>query len=107
MREERDAQVALLGALGRLWLAQVEIDGSSFYADEHRRRVLLPTYPFERKRYWIDPPAGAATTPLAPRSDVLPFDQWFHAPVWTQRMVASAAPAAAAHWVVFWVSAAG
>jgi len=46
----------LLKTVGRLWLAGVEIDWSSFYADQPRRRVPLPPYPFERKRYWIDPP---------------------------------------------------
>ena len=44
----------LLEAAGRLWLAGVKIDWSAFYADEQRRRVHLPTYPFERQRYWID-----------------------------------------------------
>lgn len=41
--------------LGRLWLGGVDIDWGSFYADEHRRRVSLPTYPFERQSYWIKP----------------------------------------------------
>ena len=27
---------------------------NALYGDEHRRRVSLPTYPFERKRYWSD-----------------------------------------------------
>lgn len=44
----------LLKTVGRLWIAGVEIDWSRFY--ESRRRVPLPSYPFERKRYWIDPP---------------------------------------------------
>ena len=30
------------------------VDWAAFYADERRRRVPLPTYPFERQRYWID-----------------------------------------------------
>ena len=43
-----------LEATARLWLAGVKIDWSGFYADEQRRRLHLPTYPFERQRYWID-----------------------------------------------------
>lgn len=50
----------LLKTVGRLWLAGVEIDWSSFYAGQQRRRVPLPAYPFERRRYWIDPPSGFA-----------------------------------------------
>src|SRR5687768_15320731 len=44
--------------VGRLWLAGVEIDWRSFYAGQQRRRVPLPSYPFERRRYWIDPPSA-------------------------------------------------
>ncbi|HEX5760628.1 MAG TPA: non-ribosomal peptide synthase/polyketide synthase [Thermoanaerobaculia bacterium] len=51
-----------LSALGRLWAAGVPVDHAAFFAHERRRRVPLPTYPFERKRYWIDvQPAGSAT----------------------------------------------
>jgi amino acid adenylation domain-containing protein len=49
---------ALLRALGRLWLEGVKVDWKAFYRHEHRRRVPLPTYPFERKRFWIEPPAA-------------------------------------------------
>ena len=45
----------LLTTLGKLWLAGVKIDWSEFHAGEQRRRVPLPTYPFERQRYWIEP----------------------------------------------------
>jgi len=44
----------LLGALGRLWLAGVDVDFERL-ARRPRRRVPLPTYPFERKRYWVEP----------------------------------------------------
>ncbi len=43
----------ILGALGRLWLEAVEIDWDAFYTGERRRRVPLPTYPFERRSFWI------------------------------------------------------
>jgi thioesterase domain-containing protein/malonyl CoA-acyl carrier protein transacylase len=45
----------ILTTLGRLWLAGVEIDWVSFWKKENRYRLPLPTYPFERQRYWIDP----------------------------------------------------
>lgn len=44
-----------LNRLGDLWLSGAEIDWEAFCADESRTRIPLPTYPFERKRYWIDP----------------------------------------------------
>ncbi len=42
-------------ALGQLWAAGKEIDWKSYHAHERRRRLPLPTYPFERERYWIEP----------------------------------------------------
>ena len=53
-----------LNAAGQLWLAGVGIDlGRKLHGDSPRRRVSLPTYPFERKRHWID--AGANAQPTA------------------------------------------
>lgn len=46
----------LLTTLGKLWLAKVQINWSKFYVDEQRYRLPLPTYPFERERYWIEAP---------------------------------------------------
>jgi acyl transferase domain-containing protein/thioesterase domain-containing protein/SAM-dependent methyltransferase len=46
---------ALIEAVGRLWIAGAPIDWRA--RDEgDRRRVPLPTYPFERQRCWIDRP---------------------------------------------------
>ena len=42
----------ILETLGRLWMNGVAVNWQSFYTNEQRRRVVLPTYPFERKRYW-------------------------------------------------------
>jgi len=44
----------LLESLGKLWLAGLEPDWTGFYTKEKRRRVVLPTYPFERERYWVE-----------------------------------------------------
>lgn len=53
---EEDDLFSLMTAVGKLWLAGAEIDWSGFYTHERRQRIPLPTYPFERKRYWIDRP---------------------------------------------------
>ncbi|MEM7144034.1 MAG: amino acid adenylation domain-containing protein [Verrucomicrobiota bacterium] len=42
-------------SVGKLWTAGVTIDWSEFYGNEDRKRLVLPTYPFERKRHWVDP----------------------------------------------------
>lgn len=54
-KESLPAFACLLKALGELWLAGAPVDWAGFYRAERRRRVPLPTYPFERKRHWIEP----------------------------------------------------
>lgn len=43
-----------IAALGRLWVAGASPDWGTFQIGK-RRRVALPTYPFERKRHWVEP----------------------------------------------------
>lgn len=45
----------LLSSLGRLWLEGWSPNWQAFHADDHRSRVSLPTYPFERKVYRVQP----------------------------------------------------
>jgi non-ribosomal peptide synthase protein (TIGR01720 family) len=44
----------LLHTLGRLWMFGVKINWLGFYVNERRHRIPLPTYPFERQRYWLE-----------------------------------------------------
>ena len=43
----------LLGAVGQLWSSGCDIDWDAYYAHQSHKRIALPTYPFQRKRYWI------------------------------------------------------
>ena len=47
----------LLRTLGELWRVGCEVDWPAFNAGHRRRRISLPTYSFERTRFWIDPSA--------------------------------------------------
>ncbi|HEU4881683.1 MAG TPA: type I polyketide synthase, partial [Longimicrobium sp.] len=85
-----DAQF-LAEALGRLWLAGVEPDWRAYRAGERRRRVVLPTYPWEKQRYWVDPPA-AATALRAPVADLAKRakpSEWTYLPTWTRTPAAT------------------
>lgn len=64
---EGDA-VALLSALGSLWLAGVQPNWPAIHGRERRQCVSLPTYPFERKRYWLEetPVPGEAEASFTP-----------------------------------------
>ncbi len=56
----RPDQAFLLETLGRLWMAGARVDWAGFAGEERRRRVPLPTYPFERQRFWVERPAPAS-----------------------------------------------
>ncbi|MEI2579700.1 SDR family NAD(P)-dependent oxidoreductase [Scytonema sp. PRP1] len=44
----------LLQSLGELYVRGLPVDWSSFERDYHRRRLPLPTYPWQQQRYWVD-----------------------------------------------------
>jgi acyl transferase domain-containing protein len=89
-------EAAVLTALGRLWLAGLQLDWMGFHAGETRRRIPLPTYPFERRRYWIEAGAESAAAPAVEpaaagkRPDVA---DWFYLPAWKPALPAPAAAA--------------
>ena len=50
-------------SLGKLWLSGLRINWESFYTYECRRRIPLPTYPFERQSYWVKPANSPVQSP--------------------------------------------
>ncbi len=58
----------LLTTLGKLWLAGARVDWEGFHGGARRRRLRLPTYPFERRRYWVE----SAAEPAAAEPDAAP-----------------------------------
>jgi len=65
-RKDGSEAAELLSAVGQLWVAGVEIDWKALRGDAPVRRVPLPTYPFERKRHWIEPYRPASETAVYP-----------------------------------------
>ncbi|MEU6314740.1 SDR family NAD(P)-dependent oxidoreductase [Streptomyces sp. NPDC047014] len=59
-RRERDQVRTLLMALGRTHVRTGRVDWAAFFEGTGARRVELPTYAFQRRRYWLDTPAGGA-----------------------------------------------
>ncbi len=101
MRHPRDknSDVAFIqNALGQLWLAGVQIDWAGLYARERRQRLPLPTYPFERKRYWIDAPTvetafgsnGSSNGKSSSTRSLLykkpNIADWFYIPTWKRSL---------------------
>ncbi|WP_282792787.1 type I polyketide synthase [Streptomyces sp. CC224B] len=52
--------VVFLRSLGWLWSSGVDLDWEALHPTGGRRRVPLPTYPFERQRHWIAPHRATA-----------------------------------------------
>jgi acyl transferase domain-containing protein/acyl carrier protein len=76
------SSAAMLNALGRLWQAGVPVNWIAFNADNASNRVNLPTYPYERTRYWVEalPAPERRTEEANPHS----LDRLFHIPTWKQ-----------------------
>ncbi|WFB10963.1 SDR family NAD(P)-dependent oxidoreductase [Streptomyces sp. LX-29] len=55
LRRDRSEEQTLLAALGQLYVHGVAADWEAVFAGTGARRVDLPTYAFERERYWIVP----------------------------------------------------
>ncbi|MBV9209443.1 MAG: SDR family NAD(P)-dependent oxidoreductase [Acidobacteria bacterium] len=97
LRHPNDGQADadyLLNTLARLWTEGVAIDWRGFNTHRPQRRVPLPTYPFERQRYWIDPPDAskqdARTPDLLRRKEELA--DYFYVPTWRRAVMPEIKP---------------
>ncbi len=87
-RERKPEVATLLGTVGRLWTAGVALNWRAL-GGGGRRKVLLPTYPFESQRFWIDPAPALRAAEDAVRREAV--ENWFYATVWRQSAVVTAA----------------
>ncbi len=106
-KDEQSDTTFLLNTLGKLWLAGVKVDWLGFYATEERCRIPLPTYPFERKRYWVEGEAevgsqesgvGSQIENLSKKPDI---SDWFYVPSWKHEILPSADLSNCKRWLVF------
>ena len=51
---KRESSQRLLNSLGELYVCGYEIDWQGYYQGKKYRKISLPTYPFQRKRFWVD-----------------------------------------------------
>ncbi|MEM6403228.1 MAG: SDR family NAD(P)-dependent oxidoreductase, partial [Cyanobacteria bacterium P01_D01_bin.116] len=67
LRPNQDDWQLLLQSLGELYVRGVQVDWVGFDQDYHRSKVTLPTYPFQRQRYWLE--TSEARNQIATDSD--------------------------------------
>lgn len=70
---------SLLSALGQLWNNGVEPNWDNFYANQKRRFINLPSYQFERNRYWVNPVSlksnfSEIQTPIELTKQIIPIN---------------------------------
>src|SRR5262249_22663080 len=92
-----------LAVFGRLWAAGVDVDLARPRGDAKRRRVSLPTYPFQHQRYFIEP--GKREREVAEKASeptkVPDLDAWFYRPTWTLGADPPASGGRTHTWLVF------
>ena len=54
LRPNQEDTQQMLHSLGELYVRGVQVDWLGFDSDYPRNKVVLPTYPFQRQRYWIE-----------------------------------------------------
>jgi acyl transferase domain-containing protein len=78
-------QVFVMDTFGRLWLAGINVDWEKLYRHERRRRVSLPTYSFERQRYWAgDSKPLVSDLERMTRVEKRRMEDWFYIPCWKE-----------------------
>jgi acyl transferase domain-containing protein/acyl carrier protein len=104
LREGRSADVTMLEGLAGLYTHGVQANWREVHRARPARRVVLPSYPWQRERFWIAAPqtTDAVTTPAPSLPDQKGSDDWTYAIRWEdeaggRRPVADVAAAVAAH----------
>jgi acyl transferase domain-containing protein/thioesterase domain-containing protein/acyl carrier protein len=75
-----------LTVLGQLWACGVDVDFDQYWGDVPRQKVVLPTYAFQRSRYFIEPGQGQIEAQDELLMRVADTADWSYAPVWTPRL---------------------
>ena len=95
----------LLTSVARFWLAGGQVDWEQFYGTEQRRRIPLPAYPFERRRYYLEPGEIKSKDTRSPRSLARRLDiaDWFYLSSWKQSELLrlKASPKREGWWLIF------
>jgi NAD(P)-dependent dehydrogenase (short-subunit alcohol dehydrogenase family)/acyl carrier protein len=91
---------SLLQLFGELWLGGVTVRWSVFWVQRKPRRIPLPTYPFERARYWVDPapPKPEENSEAERRENIT---EWFYIPSWRRSSIRTVPFVGSQKWLLF------
>ena len=94
----------ILNTVAKLWLSGVPIDWVKLHEGERLQRVPLPSYPFERQRYCIQPQLASRSQTLQAKTQTRNhIDDWFYVPSWTRSLPPSSVllPENRSPWLIF------
>ena len=98
-----DLEVLLRGA-GSLWLSGAEIKWRALSGERRRRRVPLPTYPFERTVHWASARSVEDKSPVQhPAAAAESINEWFYIPSWERSTALSEANSGAVDSTASWL----
>lgn len=92
-----------MSVLGRLWAVGVDIESSKLWPESGRRKVPLPSYPFQHKDYWIEPGKVSADKSLA-FAQLEKIEQqrdWYRKPTWVQQGILAGVRSEPCTWLLF------
>ncbi len=101
LRQGKSDWQQLLYSLGELYVRGFEVDWCGFDRDYLRRRRPLPTYPFQRSRYWIE----SAETPAEKKQPLQAGSDWLYEVEWlpkSRESISTAVPPVEpGYWLIF------
>jgi acyl transferase domain-containing protein/thioesterase domain-containing protein len=103
-RESTGALRVALQTLGQLWVLGADVDFSKLHPPESVRRIPLPTYPFEHRRFWIEPDARPRSAASAPGTLSIAQDTnalHLYSRVWMQESPTSSPLVPDDTWIIF------
>lgn len=86
-QEQKSSLEVLFTTLSQMWTLGCRIDWSDFYAENQYFRINLPTYPFERQRYWIEPTGKNINQSINITSNKKNISDWFYIPSWQRKPI--------------------
>jgi len=103
-REQDSDLRCALHTLGQLWTSGVEVKWEALRLPHSARRIPLPTYPFERQKFWVE--ADRVEVVSEPTQTIAPSAQdsqngWFYQRSWAKVPLPSGSLIDAKRWVIF------
>jgi len=96
----------LLAAVGQLWVQGQSFNWKALHSGETVGRIPLPTYPFDRQRYWIDGGESivVSSSPKPSAASAKTKDAYIYRRGWKRASQPAVAPVSPNSYLLFWMT---